>query len=50
LMRRQAILERAVAVVDLRLPDQLVVRLTDAAIEAMSEGGEGLTAAREGAS
>lgn len=50
MMRRQAVLERAIAVIDLRLPDQLVVRLTDAAIEAMSEDGEGLAAARGGAS
>ncbi|CAN0604114.1 unnamed protein product, partial [Ectocarpus sp. 12 AP-2014] len=29
MMRREAVLERAIAVIDLRLPDQLVVQLTD---------------------
>lgn len=49
MMRREAVLERAVTVIDLRLPDQLVVQLTDAAVEAMAEDAEGLTAARGGA-
>lgn len=49
MMRREAVLERAIAVIDLRLPDQLVVQLTDAAVEAMAEDAEGLTAARGGA-
>jgi cell division protein FtsQ len=49
MMRREAVLERAIAVIDLRLPDQLVVQLTDAGVEAMAEEAEGLTAARGGA-
>ncbi|WP_375568302.1 FtsQ-type POTRA domain-containing protein [Ahrensia marina] len=49
MMRREAVLERAITVIDLRSPDQLVVQLTDAAVEAMSEEAEGLTAARGGA-
>ncbi|MEO0381991.1 MAG: FtsQ-type POTRA domain-containing protein [Pseudomonadota bacterium] len=49
MMRREAVLERAIAVIDLRLPDQLVVQLTDAGVEAMAEDAEGLTAARGGA-
>ncbi len=49
LMRRHALLERAVAEVDLRLPSQLVVRLTDAAAQALENDAEGLTALREGA-
>jgi len=49
MMRRVAVLERAITVIDLRSPDQLVVQLTDAAVEAMSDEAEGLTAARGGA-
>lgn len=49
MMRREAVLERAIAVIDLRLPDQLVVQLTDAGVEAMADDAEGLTAARGGA-
>lgn len=49
MMRREAVLERAIAVIDLRLPNQLVVQLTDAGVEAMAEDAEGLTAARGGA-
>lgn len=49
MMRREAVLERAITVIDLRSPDQLVVQLTDAAVEAMSDEAEGLTAARGGA-
>ncbi|MEQ8658704.1 MAG: FtsQ-type POTRA domain-containing protein [Hyphomicrobiales bacterium] len=49
MMRREAVLERAIAVIDLRLPEQLVVQLTDAAVEAMAEDAEGLTAVRGGA-
>lgn len=49
MMRREAVLERAITVIDLRSPDQLVVQLTDAAVEAMSEEADGLTAARGGA-
>lgn len=51
MMRRHALLERAVAEVDLRLPEQTVVRLTDAAIELMDDdtGDERLAALRGGA-
>jgi cell division protein FtsQ len=49
MMRREAVLERAITEIDLRSPDQLVVQLTDAAVEAMSDEAEGLTAARGGA-
>lgn len=49
MMRRYALLERAVAEVDLRLPDQLVVRLTDGAVEAMEGEADALTTAQGGA-
>ncbi|MFK7793098.1 MAG: cell division protein FtsQ/DivIB [Devosiaceae bacterium] len=49
MMRHHALLERAVAEVDLRLPDQLVVRLTDEAIDAIENNADGLTALRGGA-
>lgn len=49
MMRRQAVLERAVAAIDLRLPDQLVVQLTDRAVEAMGDDGEELASTRGGA-
>lgn len=49
MMRRHAILERAVAVIDLRRPEQLVVRLTEQGIEAMDGISDELTAARGGA-
>lgn len=49
MMRRHAILERAIAVIDLRRPEQLVVRLTDQGIEAMDGVPDELTAARGGA-
>lgn len=49
LMRRYAVLERAVTEIDLRLPDQLVVQLTDAAIEAMGDEAHELAASRGGA-
>ena len=49
MMRRYAVLERAVAEIDLRLPDQLVVQLTDAAIEAMGDEAHELAASRGGA-
>lgn len=49
MMRRHAILERAVAVIDLRRPEQLVVRLTEQGIEAMDGVSDELTAARGGA-
>ena len=48
MMRRHALLERAVAEVDLRLPNQLVVRLSDEAIEAMDGDDASLAAARGG--
>lgn len=49
MMRRHAILERAVAVIDLRRPEQLIVRLTQQGIEAMDGVSDELTAARGGA-
>lgn len=48
MIRRHALLERAVASVDLRRPDQLVVQLTPQAIEAMDQAGQ-TVAARGGA-
>jgi cell division protein FtsQ len=49
MMRRHAILERAVEAIDLRRPEQLIVRLTDQGLEAMGVDGEDIGVARGGA-
>lgn len=49
MMRRHAILERAVEAIDLRRPEQLIVRLTDQGLEAMGVDGDDQTLARGGA-
>lgn len=49
MMRRHAILERAVEAIDLRRPEQLIVRLTEQGLEAMGFEGDDLNVARGGA-